>query len=375
MDLERILSIMEVNIYQSDEQKKIILQIILASRESILQEIVQILEDTEMSYKEKLDRLRGKEMAKDKEENNSTNSTNLNKLKLIAQELILEFVKDKFGEKYCEETKRLFGSINVSMDFESDLNSTSYFKPPNNIFVTNASIRANDGMLPYNIDLLASIIHEYAHSFSYKRSEEPINDVIEEGMANSFSELVINHYIEKHKAIETIQTEDNARINREGYKSKKYLDETDIVKALLYVSRKEKQDIKMIEEYFYGNQKYFSETLVEILGQDCEEMLEIMAMIKIHRKGIKSGKDGFIENIGEIANKLEKLIKNYGEKEENKDKAVEILGELMDCRKGVEGVYIRGNYQLPMRLFEQAGKKFSEDTLRKKLWFPEEKEH
>lgn len=99
------------------------------------------------------------------------------------------------------------------------------------------------------------LIHEYAHMMStnkFKQNIDSFNYKIEEGNADLFAEMVINHYMEKNKIPQ-----------REPYvTSSAYNDENALVRTLLYPLQSKGKDKDAIMEYMLGDkEKYYEQVL------------------------------------------------------------------------------------------------------------------
>lgn len=112
----------------------------------------------------------------------------------------------------------------------------------------------------FNADNIGTLIHEYLHAMSgrdflFEPTDTSKMYEIEEGMADTFSEVAFNMYIREHPEILT-------RLNIEDRKYRYvtgscYDFENSIVRSLLYPLEKEHNDIEAIIEYALGNQNEF----------------------------------------------------------------------------------------------------------------------
>ena len=119
----------------------------------------------------------------------------------LARTMITEFLEDRLGKNYTDEMKErisiVFNRTNVYLrKLESNVNGNANYIFKSIIISSKHKYNTNR-----NIGFL---IHEYAHIFSnllYCYTGDSPEFTIEEGMADLFADLVINHYLDKHKNI------------------------------------------------------------------------------------------------------------------------------------------------------------------------------
>lgn len=119
-------------------------------------------------------------------------------LDTLVQKMIREYfedMKDSLSEDQLEKIDIILNTTDISWkDFEKDVTH-------GRTYLTSREIRMSRRLENYINILIGAIGHEYGHGFShYKYAFTGVRAVneIEEGMADLFSELIINHYIEKH---------------------------------------------------------------------------------------------------------------------------------------------------------------------------------
>ena len=119
------------------------------------------------------------------------------------------------------------------------------------------------------IDLLHEMGHSLANS-DFLICGERMDDVIEEGMADTFAELVANHYFQKHKEVKiggTVFAPELPLISTSSY-----YNENGWVKTLLYPLEKDNKDKDAIKEYFLGDKKEFASICMgEEFCQNCPQ--------------------------------------------------------------------------------------------------------
>ena len=119
------------------------------------------------------------------------------------QKMIREYFEDTLGEKLDkkkqDKLRIVFNRTSVMFSDKLDENTFGTSRQLFNDIQVNSRIEKNSNKI------LQFLIHEYGHAFSYfdyKTMQHYWEKGIEEGTQDLFSELVINHYLEKHKSIE-----------------------------------------------------------------------------------------------------------------------------------------------------------------------------
>ena len=95
---------------------------------------------------------------------------------------------------------------------------------------------------------MEDLLHEYAHALSLnelKTKPRFFGDEIEEGNADIFAEMVINHYYKKH-----YQAKNNFYITHSAYRK-----ENSIARTLLAPLEENGKDMEALTEYFLGSKK------------------------------------------------------------------------------------------------------------------------
>lgn len=117
--------------------------------------------------------------------------------------------------------------------------------------------------------VIGYLAHEYAHTFSYRDFKlYPINQdsTIEEGNADIFSDLVINHYLQKHSEIKDEFAIDDPYITNSSYDF-----ENGWTRSLLYPLEQEKLAEKALLEYLVGDKRQYLEM---VLGKEYADNLQ-----------------------------------------------------------------------------------------------------
>ena len=182
----------------------------------------------------------------------------------LVVEMIKEFVYDTMGSEIdIQKQEKLEIVVNkTNINFRKDLVDTTVGQTNH----LEQLIKINENVRNDSIRLIEVLIHEYGHSFSmvdtFHTYYQPAT-INEEGMQDLFVELVINHYIEKHK---------NIQINGKKIKIpypflpvSSYEFETSEVRTMLYhLSKKPNEAEKVVLEYEFGDKNKFWE---QIYGQ------------------------------------------------------------------------------------------------------------
>ena len=122
---------------------------------------------------------------------------------ILAQKMIREYFTDMVGENLTSDMKDVLEivlnrtSVQLTNSLSRDNNGYTYYR--SNI------IHINDDWKHSIKKVIEVLIHEYGHQFSnFYFKTEGIRSifVVEEGTQDLFSELVINHYLDKYENIE-----------------------------------------------------------------------------------------------------------------------------------------------------------------------------
>lgn len=171
--------------------------------------------------------------------------------------MIKEFFEDRMGSQLSEEQKErleiAFAKTNVMFEnLEKHTNGVA-----NHI---EDSISISTRHLNNPSKTILFLLHEYGHILSLQNLKKDNffeNCDIEEGIQDVFSELVTNHYLEKHEKIEI----DGKRVRME-YPCKSfssYDNENSWARSMLYPLQKQCKDIEAVTEYLLGNKNRFLE--------------------------------------------------------------------------------------------------------------------
>lgn len=181
----------------------------------------------------------------------------------LVQKMIIEFLEDSLGKDFTDEKRE-----RMEMTFKrTTVRYSETLQPPTNgraryyfddILLSPRNARNSNLQIEY-------LIHEYGHMFSNFYGKEcgyfaGKSKALEEGMQDLFSELVVNHYMEKHGSIELDGRKirmDYPLISHSGYHQ-----ENGWQRTMLYPLQKEGLDIIALAEYQLGDKnKYLELTL------------------------------------------------------------------------------------------------------------------
>lgn len=175
----------------------------------------------------------------------------------LVEKMIREFFEDKNEGSLRKEQKEKLDITfaKTSVMFESLDNSTNGIAHNLEDSISISARHCNN--LSKTIMFL---LHEYGHIFSLqniKTENYQRNDDIEEGMQDVFSELVVNHYLEKHKEIKIGDRKIVMEYPCKSYSS--YNIENSWVRTMLYPLKEQGKDIEAVTEYLLGSKNKFLE--------------------------------------------------------------------------------------------------------------------
>lgn len=184
----------------------------------------------------------------------------------LVRTMITEFFEDRLGENYTDEMRERLQNVFARIDvcFEG-LYQTENGKA-NHVLKRTSISNKRKNSINRNIGFL---IHEYAHHFSlfdYSYTADGTCTDIEEGMADTFSDLVVNHYISKHKCV--ILDGKKVRIDSPYFTYSGYDTENSWARTMLAGLESKGRDIDAMAEYLLGNKNKFAEM---IFGRETAE--------------------------------------------------------------------------------------------------------
>ena len=207
---------------------------------------------------------------------NEVTTLEKNTLKMIvedAKKRILFYYKDKLDEKELQNIETLLNEYTYGFDLKEE-RYIAYCEHYNKIInVTSHFLEDIDYEQQVGV-----MIHEMNHAISgaNKNNSKVPSDayyissykIIEEGLADITSELIMNYYYDKN----------NPSINYEPYrnisKSCGYPTERQILKTILIITESQGIDKEMIKEYYFGDKNKFFEKVKEIGGEKIFDLIK-----------------------------------------------------------------------------------------------------
>lgn len=187
----------------------------------------------------------------------------------LVQKMITEFFEDSLGEDFSkdkrEKMEMVFRRSTISYKKIENVNTSAITYNCNDIVNVNIRLRGN------NARVIQNLTHEYGHLFSNFSSKETEyfsagSEAIEEGTQDLFSEMVINHYLEKHGKIELDGKK--VRIDYPFTSFSSYDKENAWQRTIMYALEKKGEDKLALAEYQLGDKSKYLEMA---LGQEIAE--------------------------------------------------------------------------------------------------------
>ena len=216
-----------------------------------------------------------------------TNNDELKKLIESAIFLIEKTVENVFGKRALSKAEKILDSLNFEIDSTGNPKTSkwrAYAKTDPNaktknslygkttIYVVEKYFESNKNRFA----LLETVIHEIAHAFSRLGTQMKETRLIEEPFANLFVEICINYAKNNNIDIPYIIKEDKDTImeDRSVFEcTDTYKSEGEFLKSLLFLLRKNKADIKVIKDYFFGTKTEYQNICEKHMGNDYINML------------------------------------------------------------------------------------------------------
>lgn len=188
----------------------------------------------------------------------------------LAESMIKEFFEDNGG--LTEEMQERMKTVFRSMDF---FMARGYSSPDVTgeckYLYSDISVVEHRKKEPEK--LLLDLIHEISHGFSnanYKSTGNHIGHTIEEGMADIFSETVLNHYFQKHKAVEIDGRKIEPKLPLKSTST--YYKENAYTRTMMYPLSQNGKDIEALKEFELGEKsKYIELVFGEEFLKNCNK--------------------------------------------------------------------------------------------------------
>lgn len=180
----------------------------------------------------------------------------------LAQKMIIDFLENNSNGQLTEKNKQELEMIfkRTKIEFDSNLD---YF--------TNAQMRHTDYVMKINPNLLTEepqklilyFLHEYGHAISmkkFKTADYLISDIlsVEEGMSDTFADLVAQSYSDRHGNIklngQDVDLKKATILKYSGYK-----DYNNLVRTMLYPAEQKGKDKEAVFSYYFDNKLKFYE--------------------------------------------------------------------------------------------------------------------
>lgn len=184
----------------------------------------------------------------------------------IVQKMIREYFEDNLGDSFDESKKErleiIFRKSSVNFgELERNVNGRANWLADDIKISNRHKLNTNK--------TLGFLVHEYEHllsHFDHKTKKTIISKTIDEGMADLFGDLVINHYLEKHGKIEIDGKKvrvDNPYETYSGYNFENAWSRT-----IIYGLSERGKDAEAVGEYILGDKRKFCEL---VFGKECTD--------------------------------------------------------------------------------------------------------
>lgn len=229
----------------------------------------------------------------------------------MAKRMILHKVgKGNLGLEKIEQIKQVMDRMPVLQDKDSD----EYLKATGSRAMCNLTRDYGYAMLlpsdiMPNVEDIATIIHEFSHVFSSEISTNKIgtlrkNTIIEEAMAENFSEACVNEWINDYGEISGEKVENGYRDSISVYP-----EERNILNAVFFAMSDDNSDDRAMEEYLFGDKSNFTEIGAKKLGKEFYSIVKTMEN-EINKRNFRTNGLGFKERgeIRKVCAKAEQML-------------------------------------------------------------------
>lgn len=286
----------------------------------------------------------------------------LEEMVLLSEKMIKDFFESHGGltEDMQERMEIIFRSVNVN--YTDEFRGTSTYGQADHLF---KCMKISDEIANKPMRVLQGIIHEYAHFFScdeFRRNGYIANLTYEEGIADLFSDMVMNAYFSKYPTIMLNNQEITQTVPYvidTGYKS--YNGWT---RTMLYPLSKEGEDIEAIRQFLLGDKNlFFDMTLGENFSErytkdymgnpiinhnDRATCLEIYEANQVAFHDIDKDSIYYRQNFMLPAFVVQEKVENLGEQN---------IAEVFDEGLSFNHVFINNTYFGGRKLFEVSRKR------------------
>lgn len=174
----------------------------------------------------------------------------------LARDMIREFFEDNstLSDEQIEKMEEVFERTDIY--FEEYMESSTRGATHN--MLGEIGIAEDAAQNPN--ELLFYIIHEYSHAlslFEFRQNPRILDDIFEEGIADTFAHLVLKNYLEKYDEVSL----DDQTITYDGVlrtvEKSGYTNQNGWTRTLLYPLEEECQDIAAVTEFLLGSKNDF----------------------------------------------------------------------------------------------------------------------
>lgn len=275
----------------------------------------------------------------------------------LSQTMIREFFEDTLGNIFTDDKKERLEIIFKRSDVafaNLELNTNG---KANHVFKSIEISNARKNNTNRNLGFL---VHEYSHllsMFDFAYTENRQADSIEEGMADTFADTVINHYLEKNKNV--ILDGEEIRVDKPYITYTGYDIENAWVRTMLAGLEPSGKDKEAIGEYILGSKSKFTEI---VFGKEIAKTKDRtpfdMIKIETNRKELYYSPELDFSNIDEesIYYKRNYILPLYQIQNRVKDEA-DVVGILSEG-KSYYASYISDKYFGGRKFYEVTKEEF-----------------
>lgn len=175
-------------------------------------------------------------------------SPDLFKIVYLAQRMIKEFVKDVYTGTPTDKLEAIeitFNMTNIIFNKLPEETNMEIDEESKTIIISEKRKHNQNKLLGY-------VLHGYAHCFSNMHKTENKDEILEEGNADIFVDLVVNNYIKNHP-FENF----GFHIDKNYSMESAYTEANSIIRSRMYVLEKLKIDKKMLLEFLLGDKEKY----------------------------------------------------------------------------------------------------------------------
>lgn len=175
-------------------------------------------------------------------------SPDLFKIVYLAQRMIKEFIKNVYTSTPADKLEALeiaFNRTNIIFNKLPENYNMEIDEEAKTITIAEKRRRNQNKLLGY-------VLHGYAHCFSNMNKNEDKDEILEEGNADIFVDLVVNNYVKNHP-FENF----GFHIDKNYSLESTYTEANSIIRSRMYVLEKLKIGKKMLLEFLLGDKEKY----------------------------------------------------------------------------------------------------------------------